>query len=93
MSNFRKALMFTAVPPVLLLIVFVILGLLDVPYSSGPEVCLILVGILAVTAFVSSIVLVIRHKRGIAKGMGIGGGIGLVTFIIGFALAYAFGYG
>jgi hypothetical protein len=96
MSNFRKALIFSAIPTILLAVTAIVLGYLNADYSSSPagvlnkgldrigEACLVISIVLAGVAILASTVFAIIGKGDIAKGAGIGGGIGFVAFVIAF---------
>ena len=88
----RIAVLATAIPIGLLAIATIIVGVLGketyavakglTPVDICAQVLLGLVGV----AIVSSIVLAIRRKGGIARGIGIVGGIGFVVWVIIFAV-------
>ena len=90
MSNFHKALMFTAIPSTLFAIATIVLYLLGIPLSEAEisiaDICIsVSLGVVG-AAFLSSIVFAIMRKKGIAKGTGLGGGIGLVVWLIVFGI-------
>ena len=93
MCNFRKALMFTAIPAALFAIATVVLILLGVPIaetefpeSSIADICLYISMVVVGAAFLSSIGFAIMRKKDIAKGTAFGGGIGLVVWLIAFGI-------
>ena len=57
------------------------------------QYCFNVGAIIAVLAFLSSVIFAIMRKWEIAKGTGICGGIGLVVWIITFPLGYGWGLG
>ena len=66
---------------------------LSEPEKAVIEFSLIVGGSIAITAYLSSVIFAIMRKWEIAKGTGICGGIGLVVWIITFALSYGMGMG
>ena len=96
MSTFRKSLIFTTVPATILAITAVVLGYVNADFSSSPagvlnegldrigEACLVASIVLAGVAVLASIVFAIMGKGELAKGAGIGGGIGFVAFVVAF---------
>jgi len=88
----RVAVLATAIPLSLLAIATIIVGVLGretyagmdrlTPVDYCAQVLLGLVGV----ALLSSVVLAIRRKGEIARGIGIVGGIGLVVWVIIFAV-------
>ena len=87
------AILATAIPPTILIIIGLILQLLDIPYSQVTETCLIVSLSLAGAAMLSSIVFAIMRKWEIAKGTGFGGGIGFAVGVIAVILMIVFRYG
>ena len=88
----RIAVLATAIPLALLAIATIIVGVLgketyaEMQKLTPVDFCLqVLLG-LAGVMILSSVVLAIRRKREIAKGTGIVGGIGLVVWMIIFAV-------
>jgi hypothetical protein len=88
----RVAILATAIPISLLAIATIIVGVLGretyavMDRLTPVDYCLqVLLG-LAGVAILSSVVLAIRRKGGIARGIGIVGGIGFVVWVIIFAV-------
>jgi amino acid transporter len=84
----RIAVLATAIPIGLLAISTIIIGVLGKETYAAAEglttvdICLQVILGLAGVAILSSVVLAIRRKREIAKGMGIVSGIGFVVWVI-----------
>jgi len=88
----RIAVLATAIPLALLAIATIIVGVLgketyaEMDKLTPVDFCLqVLLGLVGV-AIVSSIFLAVRRKGGIARGIGIVGGIGFVVWVIIFAV-------
>ena len=93
----KGAILATAIPQALLAIAAYTTGMLFQPLSRPEkaiiEISLIVGGSIAIAAYLSSVIFAITRKWEIAKGTGIVGGIGLVVWIITFALGYGWGLG
>ena len=93
----RAAILATAIPQALMAIAIYTIGLLFQPLSRMEigiaQYCFNVGAVIAVLAFLSSFIFAIMRKWEIAKGTGICGGIGLVVWIITFALSYGMGMG
>ena len=86
----RAALLATAVLPPLLVIASVILGQGGrSPYSPVVDICGGVSLGLAAGAILSSVVFAIMREWKIAKGIGFGGGISWVVWMIAFWVAFA----
>ena len=88
MSNFRKALILTAIPIVVLFVVhFVVMYTVDSRFDVhiGEQIGWVASGLL-VLALVAAIVFSIKGMKEIAKGTWLGFGIGLFPLIIMFII-------
>ncbi|HEY94945.1 MAG TPA: hypothetical protein G4O15_08420 [Dehalococcoidia bacterium] len=91
MTNFRKALLFTATPPTLLVIAAVC-ALLPYPPPvafNGPlvgDVLAVVSSGFVIASFLASIYFVIRRNKELAKATVIGGIIGAVVWMIGLGI-------
>ena len=86
MSNFRKALMFTAIPIVVLFLINIVVMLtVDVRFDVliGEQIGWGASGLLVI-AIVAAIVCNIRGMKQTAKGIWVGFGIGFVALIVTF---------
>ena len=93
----RAAILATAIPQALLAIAIYTIGYLLQPLSRTEigiaQYCFNVGAVIAVLAFLSSVIFAIMRKWEIAKGTGIVGGVGLVLWIITFAVGYGMGLG
>ena len=86
----RAAILATAIPPPLLAIASVVLGQGGrSPYSPVADICGQVSLGLAVGAVLSSVVFAIMREWEIAKGTGLGSGIGYFMWMIVFVVAFA----
>ena len=91
----RTAILATGIPLTLVGIVALIIGLLNKEANAVAEgltatdICLQILFSLTAVVFLSSVVLAFRGKQEIAKGMRLGGSIGLVAFLIVFIVLSA----
>jgi len=88
----RAAILATAILPTLLAIAAVVFPLLDKAAVETEgfdirDICLLVGFGLVAAATLSSVGFAIRRKWGIAKGIGLGSGIGFVVLLIAFILA------
>jgi uncharacterized PurR-regulated membrane protein YhhQ (DUF165 family) len=88
MSNFRKALMFTSIPIVVLFLIHIVVMLtvdarFDVRIGIGEQIGWGACGLLVI-ALIAAIVYNIRGFKQTAKGIWWGFGIGLVALIVTF---------
>ncbi len=93
----RTALLATVIPPILLAIATIIIGLLNRETLAEETEGFTIVDIwlqvgfyLVVAAILSSIGFAIKRKWEIAKGIGFGSGIGFVVLLIVFAASHMF---
>ena len=86
MSNFRRALMFTAIPIVVLSLISIGLWLADSNHLAE-QIGYGVTGLLVI-AIVAAIVCNIRGITQTAKGIWVGFGIGLVGFIVMWIVSY-----
>jgi uncharacterized PurR-regulated membrane protein YhhQ (DUF165 family) len=88
MSNFRKALMFTAIPIVVLFLIHIAV-MLTIDVRIGEQIGWGAGGLLVI-ALIAAIVYNIRGKKQTAKGIWWGFGIGLIAFIVTFIVTSLF---
>lgn len=84
------AILATAIPPTLLAITAVVLGILRIRPELPAQICLIASICLVAVAFLLSVVFAIMRDWEIAKGTGFGFGIGFVVSTIAYWAAFAF---
>ena len=84
MPTSRKAMLFTAVPIIVVCLINIILEIVD-PTIPGDPFGYGIAGLLGIS-IIAGIVFTVKSKKQVAKGIWRGTGIGLIVFILTFVI-------